>query len=482
MRAAIAGVLTSWLLAVPPAGAQPLDTPPPDQLPPAGNEPPPPPEEPPPEQQKPPPPPPPPPPVSVNAALYADLPPLQLPPVDADTLAFGSSFRIVAASLTATSSGQLSDGEDDEIATYSLTVDSRYFRSLEKKSFGWSVLASAGESLDRAPAPGGSFYSNLLSLAGSPEARFYPNPGSLFFLHGTVDFATTILSTKQTGDAPASDSNAPGSFGVVIGAGFGRVLNIDPVVRLRRLEQALQARGKLAGAIPQATGTEIIRTWYALRNDITLYRTLAYTMKHLQQSGGLTGDPDLLATYQALQILGDPYIVDRRMGWEMRAGLGIVQPFTGFDDADEPDAVAALLASGQYELPIDTTRQLSLRAKALFDIGDSDSGARPYSLRGFATYTQVHYNEFYDPIGSLAIAGEAGASGLRIPGDDPEIGLDVAGRLAYSMAFNRGSLATAGLNGSLRNDGIYTITLSLGITWGIADGYFTLYTPGVAGI
>jgi hypothetical protein len=213
-----------------------------------------------------------------------------------------------------------------------------------------------------------------------------------------------------------------------------------------------------------------------------MYRTLAYTMKHLAQANVLTGDPDLRATYEALAILGDPFIVDRRMGWDVRAGLGVVQPFVGYDDADEPDAQAALLASGQYELPLDTTRQLSLRAKALFDIGDSDDGFRPYSLRGFGAYTQVHYNEYYDPIGSLAVAGEVGASGLRGPGDDPEIGLDAIGRLAYSMAFNRGSLATAAVNGSLRNDGLYTITLSLGITWGIASGYFTLYNPAAAGI
>ncbi|HTM20636.1 MAG TPA: hypothetical protein VL172_09020, partial [Kofleriaceae bacterium] len=62
--------------------------------------------------------PPPPPPVSANASLYAGLPPLVLEPVDADTLAFGSSFRIVSGSATLSSSGQFSDGTDDEVATY----------------------------------------------------------------------------------------------------------------------------------------------------------------------------------------------------------------------------------------------------------------------------------------------------------------------------------------------------------------------------
>ncbi len=426
--------------------------------------------------------PPPPPPASGNADVYAALPPLVLPPVDADTLAFGSSFRIVGATLNATTFGQLSNDVDDESAQYALAVDTRYFRSLEKTGFGYSLLASAGDSFDRVAAPGGSLYTNDLAMAGSPEGRLYPTKGSLLFLHATADFSMNINSQKQTGDTPASNSTAPGAFGVAVGGGFGRVLAIDPVVRLRRLEQTLIARGAIGGPISQAAGTEIVRTWYALRNDIGLYRTLAYTMKHLQQAGALTGDPDLRATYESLQILGDPFIVDRRMGWDVRGGLGIVQPFVGFDDLDEPDAQVALLASGQWERPLDTTRQLSLRGKFLFDIGDSDTGFRPYSLRGFGTYTEVFYGEFQDPLGALSLSGEAGASGTRVPGDDPELGLDLVGRAAYSMALNRGSLATAGINASIRNDGLYTLTLSLAITWGIAAGYFTLYTPAAAGI
>jgi hypothetical protein len=51
--------------------------------------------------------------------------------------------------------------------------------------------------------------------------------------------------------------------------------------------------------------------------------------------------------------------------------------------------------------------------------------------------------------------------------------------LAYSRALNRGSVATAGLTGTLRNDGVYTLTIDVGITWGIATGFFTPYNPAV---
>ena len=61
-----------------------------------------------------------------------------------------------------------------------------------------------------------------------------------------------------------------------------------------------------------------------------------------------------------------------------------------------------------------------------------------------------------------------------------DLGLDIAGRASYSRALNRGSLATGSATFSLQNDGVYSILLEIGITWGIATGYFTLY-PGASG-
>jgi hypothetical protein len=420
-----------------------------------------------------------------NEEIFATLPALDLPRIDAGTLALGSTFQIIGASFTTASSGRLSDDVDNESATFALALDTRYFQSLEQRTWGWSLLASAADRFDRAPAGDGSLYTNTLALAGAPEGRFYPTAGSLFFLHAAADLNTSVQSVKQTGTVEASDSIAPGSVGVAVGAGFGRVLAIDPVVRLRRLEQALVARGALSGPISEETGSAIVRTWYALRNDIGTYRTLAYTMKHLAEGGLLAGDPDLRSTYEALQILADPFIVGRRHGWDVRGGLGVVQPFVGYDDMDEPDASFALLGSAQLERPLDTTRQLSVRAKLFADLGDAEEAQRPYSLRVFGAYTQVYYADTYDPLGSLALAADAGATGTRIdvPGfPEPDLGLDVNASVAYSRLLNRGSLATGALSGQLRNDGVYSITLSLGITWGVATGFFTPYTPAAAGI
>ncbi|MCE9574960.1 MAG: hypothetical protein K8W52_17555 [Deltaproteobacteria bacterium] len=429
-------------------------------------------------------------PVSGNAAIYAALPALELPTVDADTLAFGRTLEIVNISVDSTATGRGDDATDNEHASFSAAVASRYFQSLETRRLGWSVVATGADAFGRGPAAGGSLFTNDLALAGSPELRVYPVAGSQLFVFGAADLGVTISSTKRTGDVSNSDSNAPGALGVAIGAGFGRVLAIDPVVRLRRFEQALQAHGLLSGPIPEATGSAIVRTWYALRNDVGTYRTLAYTMKHLSEASLLTGDPDLRATYEALEVLKDPFIVNRRNGWEARGGLGVVQPFVGYDQRDEPDVALALLASAQYERPLDTTRQLSLRGKAVIELGDPTVTnniieTRPYSLRAFAAYTQVFYDDTYDPLGSLAIAAEAGASGEREPDNlnlQRVLGLDIGGSVAYSKVLDRGSLATAAVHGSLLNDGTYSLTLSLGITWGVAAGYVTAYTPAAAGL
>jgi hypothetical protein len=426
---------------------------------------------------------------STVAPVAPELPPLTLPPLDPDTLAYGRTLELVGVGVTASGAGRAQDGEDNESASYELAIASRYFQSLEKKRWAWSVLASGSDSLGRVSRPDQSELLNRLALSGAPEVRFYA-PGSLAFFHVTADFSTTVLSRKVTSDffEGTEDSNAPGQIGIAAGVGYGRVLAIDPTVRLRRLERALIERGTLSGDIPDATGTEIVRTWYALRNDLGLYRTLAYTMKHLDDAHLLIAPPDLRSTYEALQVLEDPFVVDRRHGWEARAGFGIVQPFVGFDDADEADPAFALLASAQQEDPIGTVGQRSLRVKAMVELGgtaDDFAGnveQHPYSLRFYAAFTRAFYAETYEPLGALSVSGEGGVSGLRVEGDDPDLGVDVLGTVAYSRAMQRGSLVTAGVNGALRNDGVYTITLSLGITWGVATGFFTTYAPSAAGI
>jgi hypothetical protein len=415
-----------------------------------------------------------------NQQLYNNLPALPAPPVPDGVLAFGTSFEMVSASLDIASAGQANNGVDDESTTLGLSLGTRYFRGYEADRFGYSVLANGNESLSRVPSGDGSLITNILSVDAQPELRYYPMPNSPLFIHGTVDFSTTLTSVKNT-DTDTSDSNGPGQVGVAFGVGAGRVLAIDPVVRVRRLEQALRSEGILKGGISPQVGTQIIRSWYALRNDFTDYRRLGYAMKHLYQAGLLTEEPNLRATYKARAVVADPFIVNRRRGWEARGGIGIVQPFVAYDDMDEPDAVFAFLGSGQYELPLDTERQLSVRGKLFFDLGSTDDQSRAWNMRAFATYTQVFYNTFYDPTGALSLSGSAGISGLRLQDgvmNGPDTGLDVSGTLSYSRALNRGSLATASTTGSLFNDGSFSLLISVGITWGVASGFYTPYYSG----
>ena len=63
-------------------------------------------------------------------------------------------------------------------------------------------------------------------------------------------------------------------------------------------------------------------------------------------------------------------------------------------------------------------------ATAPFELGDSETHARPYSLRAFAACAKAFYNATYDPLGSLALAAEA-------------------------------------------KDGAFSVILSLGITWSV---------------
>lgn len=437
---------------------------------------------------------------STNGALYAELPQLVLPVVDADTLGLGSTLRLAAGTFNLNGSGQAGTdpgGMDDEVLTWGLTFDARYFGSLERTKLGYSVVATAAESLARAPTDGGSRITNVLALSALPEGRLYPSPGSPLFLHAGADFAVsfqTIMLINTSMDT--EDGQAPGNLSLVLGVGAGRVLAIDPVVRLKRLERALQARGTLNGPIPAEVGSDIIRSWYALLNDFGTYRTLAHTMKRLADGGLLTREPDLRSTYEALAILADPFIVGRRTGWDARIGLGVVQTFIGFDEETpgapdtEPDPDLALLGSAQHERPLGTDRQLSLRGKLFVDLGGtgdaadpmSDPRFRPWSVRGFIDHAQVFYNDNYDPTGALTLSASTGVSGMRVPDNSMsniKTGIDLALRAAYSRAMNRGSLATAAADVSVRNDGVFSLIISVGITWGVATGYYTPYVAPV---
>jgi len=406
------------------------------------------------------------------ASSWADIALPEPPTFDEDTLAHGSSFRMVAGSLDI--NGVTADNDvDDEALVLGLNVDTRYFVGHEAITYGYSVEVEAADNLTRTPAGDSSLITNALNLGVVPEVRIYPAGGLPLFLHLSADSQVIARTFQGEGD---SETVVPGHVGVVFGVGAGRVLNIDPVVRLRRLEAALDSQSLLDGAIGEATGTDIIGTWYALRNEIGTYPLLATTMKHLELAGLLRTAPDLRSVYQAQQVLADPFIVDRRRGWDVRIGAGVMQAFQWSDDMDEPDPTLAILASGQLEYPIDTEQQLSVRGKVLVELGDTQEAWRPWSARLFGAFTRVFYSDTFDPTGSLTAAVETGVTGRRVPFDDPDAGIDLTGTLAYSRLLNRGSFATVAVDLLARNDGVLTLSLNLGITWGVASGFFTSYS------
>lgn len=414
-----------------------------------------------------------------DQVLYENLPALELLPVDPDLLARGHSFRLVGGDLSWSGSGRSDDTDALDSINYTLAVDTRYFRSLERTRFGYSVLANASDALAREPFNEGVQYINDLRIDIRPEARFYPSPGQQpFFFYGASEFDVLVETTKLTGEfATDANSIAEGRFGLAVGVGYGRVLSIDPVVRLRRLEQALQGEGVLTGDIPRELGSDIIRSWYAVRNYIGNYPRLAYTMKHLSDAGMLARQPNLRATYKAIAILQDPFIFDRLRGFQARIGIGVSSPFIAFDEATAPDSSTALVGSAQYERPLSTTRQLSVRGRLFADLGDvTVTIDRPWSMRGYVTHTHAFYNGWYDPTGLLTLSAEAGISGLRSWRDlGPRAGIDLIGRAQYSRVLNGGSLTTFGGNLTVRNDGEYVLALSVGFTRGIAAGFYTPY-------
>ena len=173
----------------------------------------------------------------------------------------------------------------------------------------------------------------------------------------------------------------------IVGAGYGRVVNVTPMAKSIRVIEELMQRGQLSSE-PQ------LATYQAVANIID--RESEYRSKHGAadyeeiwvddiakeiQSSGLTGENfDAAEIIRIYTILTRERISTRKTGWKVRGGVGYV--FRSFDGDSDSDP--ALELGAEYHYPLSNQTQFSNEAVLTTILA---SGDQSYVLRNVMTLT-----------------------------------------------------------------------------------------------
>jgi hypothetical protein len=339
------------------------------------------------------------------------------------------------------------------------------------------------------------------------ELRFYPMApaADLMLLAGTT-FMDGFLLDYEKGEDPDTVFDNRIFYQGAVGFGYGRVLNVSPSTRLHKIVKYLQKKGVMAGELPADVGDEILLSWYALRNEIGYFKHLAYAVKVMSDRGLLSRPLDLEETYAVLRIIEDGQLATRDQGWLAAAVFSMQilaqqQGASGKETREYDDSWPSVFLVANWSRLIGEDDTFTVKSMLYFDLGVMD---HPFPWAAFSLapqYTRYLYNSTMDPVGSfnaglsLVVAGAFGDRAPRngdmvflyhaytgmllfpVAKEDPtaEFGASVA----YTTAWNRGSAFRVGIAGGLMKypgqDLGYYATLSAGITYGIAAGYFSRY-------
>lgn len=464
---------------------------------------------------------------------------LSLMPLDSDTLAFGESFSLglshvdisvynyrtvyqtegLAPILEVPGFDTAIFSDRDDRLSVNAFFDLSYRRYLEKERYAWEVTANALLIPYLSHVFGDDRDDTDFTLTIEPSVawnmRYYPMGDSmpLMLMAGfsVINNFMLLYESREPGfpmlsPFPLEDDNETywinlSYTNAAFGVGLGRVLNVSPATRLRKIEKYLLERKYISRSIPTDVGNTILLHWYELRNEVGYYKHIAYSLKILQERGFLERSLDYRATYAIQQMIRDGQLNRRDEGWMAAAFLNI-NPWVSVDRHTDVDHME-WLGTGiiyNYSRVLSEDNVFSVEGTLHADPGVMDS---PLSWLVFNTnpsYSYYFYNEYMDPLGSLRVGGwfQLGTAFddwgfafaypafsdlsdlIFMPIEDGEISIELGGTATYERVLNRGSSWYVRVESGIleypdMDDLGYYFTLRFGFTYGVAEGYFSSY-------
>ncbi len=220
----------------------------------------------------------------------------------------GSSAGGFTAASEVYAEGQLQMYAEKRTSAYEIDVDGRV-------SFISQV--NPGEEPDSYNLRG------RMSRLAAAYRHYFDESASPFFGLGIADLdATAFDVVKYTDTETGTLYEIPAR--VTIGAGLGRIYEIEPRLRLKKLEALLLDHGVIGAPLPHEVARDIMIAWWTLRSEIGYDRRLLYTLKILDDRKLLTGPVTAATVYRFGEIINDPQLLSRRQGeqtsLQLRAG------------------------------------------------------------------------------------------------------------------------------------------------------------------
>jgi len=400
-------------------------------------------------------------------ALFARLPPVELPELDKEVIAFGEEATFILLGLTL--AAETYDGRSaSSLAGSSLAGEDVYFdaglalrydRFLESENWAYRILGYGKFAVQATD----DTYSIKPGAVLAPRFKFYFVPDPAVFAHIQID--VDYRTDKQ------KDIDAVSRLALRAGAGlgYGRVFDVGPRQRLVAVEKALRKAGVLDDEIPAETGDRILLHWFALRDAIGYYQHLGYMLKCLGGDGLLREEVDFALSYQLLQILRDPSYEDRRDGLELWLD------FMFHDEViDEQVANLGLLAYLELARPMEHDEQVTFTA----DFGMGLYNAKHWRLGLDVLYESYMHSEHGDPLGTLYVGGLVDLEAVN--GDASKVGYLAGAVFGYANRFTRNLEFAVDLVAGLGSASM-ALQTDAGVgsgPWGAQERWFDTTMPG----
>ncbi|MGE0872024.1 MAG: HEAT repeat domain-containing protein [Kofleriaceae bacterium] len=351
-------------------------------------------------------------------------------------------------------------------------VAGRFERRIERATMAWGFDAGAHVVAGFISPPGRAQTRGLIAnINGGGEARFYR--GQIYGV-GKLRAATqlTYVSDADPDDAGADikDVRTTGDLQAVIGAGYGRVLDVGGAIRVRRLGRTLDAARALGRPIDQATARQLQLTWWALRRERSAYPALVETVRILREAGILLGEPDAGLSYEILNVLRDSQLFLRPSGLDIQ--IGVSEGYLYRPDEPPPaeaGRVEQLLALAGYGTQLnDDTFEVSGAAYARMRVLAPDDQPSPSAAGAAGRFRKFTYGDHGDPFGAFDLSADVRISD---DGEDADLAMRISAELGFTWLINQASGIR--LSANLTEDtGEVFIGAQLEATYGFLDGTF----------
>lgn len=352
----------------------------------------------------------------------------------------------------------------------------------EKMAYGFDVGADFLAGIIN-PSGRGATRAVELNVHGDGEGRFYA--GKVYGI-GKVAVGTGVQQLSYR-DATDPGQDVVGSDGriftadvqIAAGAGYGRIVDVGALIRVRRLSRMLDNARALGKPIDAATAKKLQLTWWALRGERSSFRSLIATIAILREAGILLGEPNAVITYEILQVLRDSQLYQRPSGFD--AQLVVSEGYLHRTDADSNDNCDGLdeTRCGRYEQVVatagygsqldDDKLEISGNAYARYRLFPPNSGPAPWAAGATARMRRFTYGEHGEPFGALDLRGT-----LMVSYDDnmmSDKSARIEGELGFTYLLNQASGVR--LSAQVAEDaGELFFLAHLEATYGLLDGIF----------